>query len=66
MSEVYSIGSVKPKIEKQSRWRPDLEESGDQVNIVVHFGVVESKQRQGYAKWFLRAVVKVRTDAFAR
>ncbi|KAE9016729.1 hypothetical protein PR001_g14574 [Phytophthora rubi] len=66
MSQVYPIGSGKPKIEIQSCWRPDVGKSGGQVNIVVHFGVVESKQRQGYMKWFLRAVVKVRADPFRR
>ncbi|KAE9012075.1 hypothetical protein PF010_g9231 [Phytophthora fragariae] len=41
-----------------ARWRPASEESGGQVAIVEHFGVVESKRRQGYATRFLRAVVE--------
>lgn len=42
-----------------ARWRPASEESGSQVAIIEHFGVVESKRRQGYARRFLRAVVEV-------
>ncbi|KAG7377110.1 hypothetical protein PHYPSEUDO_012160 [Phytophthora pseudosyringae] len=41
-----------------ARWRPASEESGSQVAIIEHFGVVESKRRQGYAKRFLRALVE--------
>ncbi|KAK1937720.1 hypothetical protein P3T76_009457 [Phytophthora citrophthora] len=41
-----------------ARWRPASEESGSQVAIIEHFGILESKRRQGYAKRFLHAVVQ--------
>ncbi|KAG7386516.1 hypothetical protein PHYPSEUDO_015526 [Phytophthora pseudosyringae] len=41
-----------------ARCRPASEESGRPVATIEHFGVVESKRRQGYAKRFLRALVE--------
>ncbi|KAL3669351.1 hypothetical protein V7S43_005728 [Phytophthora oleae] len=41
-----------------ARWRPASEESGSQVAIIEHFGILENKRRQGYARRFLRAVVE--------
>ncbi|KAL4117974.1 hypothetical protein PRIC2_010302 [Phytophthora ramorum] len=41
-----------------ARWRPASEESGSQVAIIEHFGILASKRRQGYGKRFLRAVVE--------
>ncbi|KAF4128070.1 hypothetical protein GN958_ATG22723 [Phytophthora infestans] len=41
-----------------ARWRPVSEENGSQVALIEHFGIVEPKRRQGYARKFLRAVVE--------
>ncbi|KAG1684298.1 hypothetical protein DVH05_011434 [Phytophthora capsici] len=41
-----------------ARWRPASEESGSQVAIIEHFGILENKWRQVYASQFLRAVVE--------
>ncbi|RLN95842.1 hypothetical protein BBJ28_00013190 [Nothophytophthora sp. Chile5] len=42
-----------------ARWRPASEESGSQVVVIEHFGVLEAKRRQGYGKQFLQTIVEV-------
>ncbi|RLN90793.1 hypothetical protein BBJ28_00018786 [Nothophytophthora sp. Chile5] len=41
-----------------ARWRPASEESGSQVVVIEHFGVLEPKRRQGYGKQLLQVIVK--------
>ncbi|KAL7689150.1 putative GNAT domain, acyl-CoA N-acyltransferase [Plasmopara halstedii] len=39
-------------------WRPVCEESGNQVAVIEHVGIVKARRRQGYAKRLLRIVVE--------